>query len=73
MFQSIVIEQVTGVIMTCQPDDLINKCTVMWNVSNCTFMCMFVCISTTVSIGSVCMVLALSCRYPMLAGSAMSP
>ena len=70
MFQSIVIVQVTGVTMTCQPDDLINECTVMWNVSNCILMCIFVCISTTVSKGSVCTVLALSCRYPMLAKSA---
>ena len=39
VFQSIVIGQVTGVTMTCQPDNLINICTVMWNVSNCIFMC----------------------------------
>ena len=34
-FQSVVIGQVTGVTMTCPPVDLMNECTVMWNVSNC--------------------------------------
>ena len=68
VFQSIVIGQVTGVTMTCQPDNLINICTVMWNVSNCILM-WFVYVSTTVTIGGVCTyVPARSCRYPMPAG-----
>ena len=28
------IDQVTGVNLTCEPMDLINQCTVMWNVSS---------------------------------------
>ena len=55
--------------MTCQPDDLINECTVAWNVRNCILMYMFVCISTTVSIRGVQMYLHYHvCKYPMLAG-----
>ena len=32
-FYTVVIPQVTGVTLTCQPVDVINQCTVMWNVS----------------------------------------
>ena len=35
LFQSIAIDQVTEVNLTCEPVDLINQCIVMWNVSYC--------------------------------------
>ena len=45
LFQSIAIDQVTGVILTCVPVNLINQCNVTWNVSNCYVrMCLYACI-----------------------------
>ena len=37
-FYTVVIGQVTGVKLTCQPVDVINQCTVMWNVSGFSFV-----------------------------------
>ena len=34
----IAIDQVTGVILMCEPVGLINQCTVMWNVSASSFV-----------------------------------
>ena len=41
VFQSIVIDQVTGVSMLCEAVDLINRCNVTWDVSNCLCVCVY--------------------------------
>ena len=39
---TLAVDQVTGVTLTCQPVGLINRCTVMWNVS------LYTCVSITI-------------------------